>query len=71
MVAAPAHPRRRVAAHASVRRGTLRGLRLPGSFTIVLAAVAVGWLLPVLGVSLLLFVAGDAAVGAIARRRAG
>jgi uncharacterized iron-regulated membrane protein len=53
-----------------VRRGSLRDLPGPASFAIVLATVAVGWLLPVLGVSLLLFVAGDAAVGAIARRTA-
>jgi len=37
----------------------------------VLGAVVVGWLLPVFGVSLLLFVAGDAIAGILARRRAG
>jgi hypothetical protein len=36
----------------------------------VLGAVVVGWLLPVFGVSLLVFVAGDAIAGALARRRA-
>jgi hypothetical protein len=41
------------------------------SFAIVLAAVAIGWLLPVFGVSLLLFVLGDAVVSTVARRRAG
>ena len=39
-------------------------------FCIVLATVAVGWLLPVLGVSLLVFLAGDAVAGTVARRRA-
>ena len=53
------------------RRGTLRALSQPASFAVVLAAVVVGWLLPVLGVSLLLFLAGDAAASALARRTAG
>ena len=52
-----------------VRRGNLRALSQPVVFAIVLATVVVGWLLPVLGVSLLLFLAGDAAAGALARRR--
>jgi uncharacterized iron-regulated membrane protein len=39
------------------------------TFAIVLVAVTVGWLLPVLGVSLVLFVVGDAIAGAISRRR--
>ena len=56
---------------APVRRGTLRALPQPVTFAIVLVAVAVGWLLPVLGVSLVLFVVGDAIAGAIARRRVG
>jgi uncharacterized iron-regulated membrane protein len=39
-------------------------------FGIVLGTVAVGWLLPVLGASLLLFLAVDAVLGVVARRRA-
>ena len=54
---------------APVRRGTLRALPQPTTFAIVLVAVVVGWLLPVLGVSLVLFVVGDAIAGAISRRR--
>jgi uncharacterized iron-regulated membrane protein len=54
-----------------VNRGTLRALSQPASFAIILLAVAVGWMLPVLGVSLLLFIAGDAITAAIARRRVG
>lgn len=56
---------------APVRRGTLRALPQPMVFGIVLVTVAVGWLLPVLGVSLLVFLVGDAAAGALARRRSG
>jgi uncharacterized iron-regulated membrane protein len=52
------------------RGDALRDLPQPAVFGIVLATVAVGWLLPVLGVSLLVFLAGDAAAGAITRRRA-
>lgn len=52
-----------------VRRGTLRDLPQPASFVIILVTVAVGWMLPVLGVSLVLFVVGDAIAGAVARRR--
>jgi uncharacterized iron-regulated membrane protein len=40
-----------------VRRGTMRSLAQPASFAVVLLTVAVGWMLPVLGVSLLIFVA--------------
>jgi uncharacterized iron-regulated membrane protein len=54
-----------------VNRGTLRALSQPASFVIILVAVAVGWMLPVLGVSLVLFVAGDAIAAGIARRRVG
>ncbi len=54
---------------APVRRGGLRALPQPTTFAIVLIAVVVGWLLPVLGVSLVLFVVGDAIAGAISRRR--
>ena len=53
---------------APVRRGTLRALPQPTTFAIVLIAVVVGWLLPVLGVSLVLFVVGDAIAGEISRR---
>jgi uncharacterized iron-regulated membrane protein len=53
-----------------VRRGTMRGLSQPVSFAVVLVAVAVGWMLPVFGVSLVIFLIGDAAAAAIARRRA-
>ena len=49
----------------------MRTLSQPVSFAVVLLAVAVGWMLPVLGVSLLVFLAGDALVIALARRRAG
>jgi uncharacterized iron-regulated membrane protein len=52
------------------RRGALRDLPQPVVFGIVLGTVAVGWLLPVLGASLLLFLAVDAVAGAVARRRA-
>jgi uncharacterized iron-regulated membrane protein len=55
---------------APVRRGTLRDLPQPITFAVLLVAVVVGWLLPVLGVSLLLFVAGDAIAGAVAQRLA-
>ncbi len=51
------------------RRGALRDLPQPVVFGTVLVTVAVGWLLPVLGVSLLLFLAVDATLEAAARRR--
>ena len=51
-------------------RGTLRELSQPVAFGVVLAAVAVGWLVPVLGVSLLLFLAVDTAAGMVTRRGA-
>ena len=53
-----------------IRGGALCDLPQPVAFGIVLATVAGGWLLPVLGVSLLVFLAGDAVAGMIARRRA-
>jgi uncharacterized iron-regulated membrane protein len=53
-----------------VRRGVMRALSQPASFVVVLLAVAVGWMLPVLGISLVLFLVGDAVACAIARRRA-
>ena len=55
--------------HPPVHRGTLRALSQPAAFAVVLATVVVGWLMPVLGVSLLVFLAGDAAAAAWARRR--
>jgi uncharacterized iron-regulated membrane protein len=51
-----------------VGRGLLRTVPQPASFAIILLAVAVGWALPVFGVSLVLFVLGDAIAGAIGRR---
>jgi uncharacterized iron-regulated membrane protein len=51
------------------RRGALRDLPQATVFGMVLATVAVGWLLPVLGVSLLVFLAGDAVARLITRRR--
>jgi uncharacterized iron-regulated membrane protein len=50
-------------------RGTIRALRQPVAFAVVLAAVAAGWLVPVLGLSLLAFVLLDAALGTLAHRR--
>ena len=70
MVAAPLHPAA-FRLTPPVRRGTLRDLAQPASFAIILVAVAVGWALPVLGISLVLFLVGDAAAGAIARRTDG
>ena len=52
------------------RSGTPRGLPQTVVFAIVLGSVAVGWLMPVLGVSLLIFLAGDALAGSVSRRRA-
>jgi uncharacterized iron-regulated membrane protein len=52
------------------RRGVLRATPQPLLFGVVALAVAVGWLLPVFGISLLLFLLADATAGAIARRRA-
>jgi uncharacterized iron-regulated membrane protein len=52
-----------------VRRGTLRALPQPVAFAVVLGTVGVGWLMPVLGVSLLVFLAGDALAVSLSRRR--
>jgi uncharacterized iron-regulated membrane protein len=52
-------------------RGVLRALSQPAAFAVVVLTVAVGWLLPLLGISLLAFLAADALAAAIARRRAG
>lgn len=53
---------------ARVPRGAMRGLSQPAAFALVVLTVAVGWALPVLGVSLLIFLGYDAAAGALARR---
>ena len=50
-------------------RGVARTLSQPVTFTLVLGAVFVGWLIPLFGLSLLAFVLVDGAVGALARRR--
>lgn len=51
-------------------RGVLRTSPQPQLLGILAVAVALGWLLPVFGISLVLFVLADAVVGAIVRRRA-
>jgi uncharacterized iron-regulated membrane protein len=51
-------------------RGILRGLSQPVAFTVVLLAVAAGWLMPVFGVTLLGFLLIDAALGKRTARRA-
>jgi len=50
-------------------REALRTLSQPVGFAVVVATVAVGWFLPVLGVSLVVFLLADAALGAVSRRR--
>lgn len=50
-------------------RGVLRTTPQPVLFAIVLGVVLLGWLLPVFGISLLLFLAVDTAVGIRGRRR--
>ncbi|WP_300011597.1 PepSY domain-containing protein [Pseudonocardia sp.] len=52
-------------------RGVLRSTPQPVLFGVVLGVVLTAWLLPILGVSLALFLAADTAVGARRRRRAG
>lgn len=51
-------------------RGVLASTPQPMLFGVVLTAVLLGWLLPVFGVSLVLFLLVDTAVGAQHRRRA-
>lgn len=51
-------------------RGTLRRLPVPTLVAVVVAAVAVGWFIPLLGISLLAFLAIDVASGQIGRLRA-
>lgn len=53
------------------RRGVLATTPQPVLFGLVLGAVLAGWLLPVFGASLVLFLLADTVVGRIARRRAG
>lgn len=54
----------RMSRTAPAPRGVLRGLSQPVVFVIVLITVAVGWAIPLLGISLLIFLATDVAVGA-------
>jgi uncharacterized iron-regulated membrane protein len=61
--------RGRAALTALAPRGVARALPQPVAFALVLTAVAVAWLLPVFGVSLLLFLVADGVAGALARRR--
>ncbi|MDN5858214.1 MAG: PepSY domain-containing protein [Pseudonocardia sp.] len=51
-------------------RGVLASTPQTVLFAVVLGAVLLGWLLPVFGVSLALFLLVDTALGALARRRA-
>jgi uncharacterized iron-regulated membrane protein len=60
---------RRALLGAPPRRGTWRGLPLPALVAGGLVVAAVGWALPMLGVSLLGFLAVDATVGLLRRRR--
>ncbi|MCW7984699.1 peptidase [Streptomyces platensis subsp. clarensis] len=50
-------------------RGAWRQVPLPVLIPLVLAVGAVGWLVPLLGISLVAFLAVDIALGALARRR--
>lgn len=49
-------------------RGALRQLSLPTALLVVVGAVAVGWFLPLFGISLLAFLLVDAAVAAVKTR---
>ncbi|CAN3127924.1 PepSY-associated TM helix domain-containing protein [Mycobacterium sp. smrl_JER01] len=51
------------------RRGVLAGLDPPVAVAVVLTAAAIGWFIPLLGVSLIAFVVVDVLVGAMKRRR--
>ncbi|MBJ7462190.1 MAG: PepSY domain-containing protein [Mycolicibacterium sp.] len=51
------------------RRGALAALPAPAAVAVVVAAVAVGWFIPLLGVSLAVFVAIDALLGVRQSRR--
>jgi uncharacterized iron-regulated membrane protein len=52
-------------------RGVLRASPQPLLLGILAAVVVLGWLLPVFGISLVVFLAADVAAGAFVRRRAG
>ncbi|KUI26504.1 peptidase [Mycobacterium sp. IS-1496] len=52
------------------RRGVLRGVSPAAAVVLVCAAAAVGWFVPLLGLSLLGFLAVDAAIGFAQRRNA-
>lgn len=62
-------PTRRGWARPLQRRGVLVATPQPVLFALVLAAVLVGWLLPVFGVSLVLFLLADTVAGRLARAR--
>ncbi|QZY46972.1 PepSY-associated TM helix domain-containing protein [Mycolicibacterium austroafricanum] len=51
------------------RRGALSTLSPGAAVVVVLAWVTIGWFVPLLGLSLVMFVAVDAAVGAVQNRR--
>lgn len=51
-------------------RGALRGLPPTAAMAILAAAVAVGWFLPLFGISLLAFLVFDAVAGGVKRKRA-
>ena len=51
-------------------RGTLRRLPVPTLVAVVVAAVVVGWFIPLLGISLLAFLVIDVAIGQLGRLRA-
>lgn len=52
-----------------IPRGAWRQVPLPVLIPLVLTVGAVGWLIPLLGISLVAFLAVDIALGALARRR--
>ncbi len=51
-------------------RGTLRQLPVPTQVAVVVIAVAIGWFLPLLGISLVAFLVIDVAIGQLGRLRA-
>ncbi|WP_432544666.1 PepSY-associated TM helix domain-containing protein [Kineococcus sp. SYSU DK002] len=62
-------PARRLSAGPPAHRGAWRHLPAPVLAAVVVVTVAVGWALPLLGVSLLAFLAVDVALGAAHRAR--
>ncbi|MEU8685310.1 PepSY domain-containing protein [Streptomyces sp. NPDC048611] len=60
---------RRLSFGRPIPRGAWRQVPLPLLLPLVLAIGAVGWLVPLLGISLIAFLAVDLTVGALARRR--